>query len=50
VKIPRDVSGLELTSRLRRFGYTVTRQTGSHMRLTSQLKGREHHQILWRGS
>ena len=25
------------------FGYVVTRQTGSHMRLTSSFNGSEHH-------
>ena len=33
MKLPRDVSGEELTSRLRRLGYEVSRRTGSHMRL-----------------
>jgi predicted RNA binding protein YcfA (HicA-like mRNA interferase family) len=28
---------------LRRFGYDITRQTGSHIRVTSNFKGREHH-------
>jgi len=28
---------------LRRFGYEITRQTGSHIRLTFKLKGMEHH-------
>jgi predicted RNA binding protein YcfA (HicA-like mRNA interferase family) len=28
---------------LRRFGYEVTRQTGSHIRVTSKVKGTEHH-------
>jgi len=28
---------------LRRYGYQVTRQTGSQVRLTSTLKGREQH-------
>jgi len=32
-----------LASLLRRYGYEVTRQTGSHLRLTSRLKEREHH-------
>ena len=27
---------------LRRYGYEITRQTGSHLRLTTRLKG-EHH-------
>jgi predicted RNA binding protein YcfA (HicA-like mRNA interferase family) len=40
--LPRDLSGEELARRLRRLGYTVTRQTGSHMRLTVSGE-REHH-------
>jgi len=43
VKLPRDVGGKELTALLGRYGYKVTRQTGSHMRLTSTSKGFEHH-------
>jgi predicted RNA binding protein YcfA (HicA-like mRNA interferase family) len=43
LKLPRDLSGNELAKQLRRYGYEVTRQTGSHVRATSQLKGREHH-------
>jgi predicted RNA binding protein YcfA (HicA-like mRNA interferase family) len=43
LKLPRDVSGEELVRSLRRFGYEVTRQTGSHIRVTSKLKGIEHH-------
>ena len=43
MKLPRDTSGEELARLLGRFGYRVTRQTGSHLRLTSTLKGREHH-------
>ena len=43
MKLPRDTSGRELASLLRRYGYEVTRQTGSHLRLTSNRKGREHH-------
>lgn len=34
MRLPRDVSGAELAKRLERFGYRVTRQTGSHLRLT----------------
>ena len=26
-----------------RYGYETSRQTGSHMRLTSTVRGREHH-------
>jgi predicted RNA binding protein YcfA (HicA-like mRNA interferase family) len=43
VKLPRDLSGKDLATLLRRYGYQVIRQTGSHLRLTSTLKGREHH-------
>jgi predicted RNA binding protein YcfA (HicA-like mRNA interferase family) len=42
VKIPRDVSGLELARHLRELGYETTRQTGSHFRLTTREQG-EHH-------
>lgn len=42
MRIPRDLSGADLIKRLERLGYVVTRQTGSHLRLTSGLHG-EHH-------
>jgi predicted RNA binding protein YcfA (HicA-like mRNA interferase family) len=43
VKIPRDVGGMELARLLEKYGYRITRQTGSHIRLTSRIKGKEHH-------
>ena len=42
MKIPRDIGGTELAKALQRYGYQVTRQTGSHLRLTTQ-RGGEHH-------
>lgn len=42
MRLPRDVSGRALAQALRQFGYSVTRETGSHMRLTTQESG-EHH-------
>lgn len=42
MRLPRDVSGRDLARALEAFGYTVTRQTGSHLRLTTQ-QGGEHH-------
>ncbi len=42
MKLPRDLSGSELVKRLKVLGYTVTRQAGSHLRLTTFLNG-EHH-------
>lgn len=43
MRLPRDLSGDELARRLRRYGYEPTRQTGSHLRLTSTSQGTEHH-------
>ena len=43
MKLPRDMGGEELAALLGRYGYKITRQTGSHMRLTSTSKGFEHH-------
>jgi predicted RNA binding protein YcfA (HicA-like mRNA interferase family) len=43
MKLPRDVGGKELISLLARFGYQQTRQTGSHVRLKSSARGKEHH-------
>jgi predicted RNA binding protein YcfA (HicA-like mRNA interferase family) len=43
MKLPRDVGGQELAALLGKYGYKITRQTGSHMRLTSTSKGFEHH-------
>lgn len=42
MRLPRDLSGADLVKRLGRFGYSITRQTGSHLRLTSTTHG-EHH-------
>jgi predicted RNA binding protein YcfA (HicA-like mRNA interferase family) len=42
VRLPRDVSGRALARALHRYGYEVTRDAGSHMRLTTQ-QGGEHH-------
>ena len=43
MKLPHDLSGTELSKLLRRYRYEITRQTGSHLRLTSKLRGTEHH-------
>jgi predicted RNA binding protein YcfA (HicA-like mRNA interferase family) len=42
MRLPRDVAGTELAALLGRFGYQITRQTGNHIRLTTQ-QGGEHH-------
>jgi predicted RNA binding protein YcfA (HicA-like mRNA interferase family) len=41
-KIPRDISGDELSKLLRKYGYEVVRQTGSHIRLVSKYQDTEH--------
>ncbi len=42
-KIPRDIDAADLIKRLNKnFGYEVSRQTGSHIRLTTEQNG-EHH-------
>ncbi|MCI0556061.1 MAG: type II toxin-antitoxin system HicA family toxin [Anaerolineae bacterium] len=42
MRIPRDLGGEELAKLLKRHGYELTRQVGSHMRLTTR-QGGEHH-------
>lgn len=42
MKLPRDLGADSLSKRLARYGYNVTRQTGSHLRLTTT-QGGEHH-------
>ena len=43
MKLPRNVSGNELIKSLQKIGYIVTRQKGSHLRLTCILPNGEHH-------
>ena len=42
MKLPRDISGQRLVKSLEVLGYEVTRQSGSHVRLTTIQNG-EHH-------
>ena len=42
MRLPRDLSGDDLVKALKVLGYQVTRQTGSHLRLTTMERG-EHH-------
>ncbi len=45
--LPRDMSGDELVRLLRRrYGYHVMRQRGSHMRLVSNARDRDHHVLV----
>lgn len=42
MKLPRDVSGEQLVKKLERLGYRVTRQTGSHVRLSCETPTQHH--------
>lgn len=42
MKLPRDVSGDQLARALGALGYVVTRQSGSHLRLSTPLVGGHH--------
>ena len=46
MRLPRDISGAELARILERYGYRLTRQTGSHIRLTCSVKGTEYHTTI----
>ncbi len=42
MRLPRDVSGDDLARHLARLGYQTTRQSGSHLRLTTDRNGQHH--------
>jgi predicted RNA binding protein YcfA (HicA-like mRNA interferase family) len=42
MKVPRDISAKDLVKAFKTFGYQATRQTGSHIRLSTSQNG-EHH-------
>jgi predicted RNA binding protein YcfA (HicA-like mRNA interferase family) len=42
MRLPRDISGAELGRALKSLGYQITRQTGSHLRLTTTERGQHH--------
>jgi len=42
MRLPRDISSTELIKLLQKFGYQISRQKGSHIRLTTTKQG-EHH-------
>jgi predicted RNA binding protein YcfA (HicA-like mRNA interferase family) len=42
MQMPRNIKGKELAKALGRFGYVITRQSGSHIRMCSKIKGHPH--------
>jgi predicted RNA binding protein YcfA (HicA-like mRNA interferase family) len=45
VRLPRDLAPDDLIRALGIYGYRVTRQSGSHIRITTQ-QGGEHHEVI----
>jgi predicted RNA binding protein YcfA (HicA-like mRNA interferase family) len=45
MRLPRDVDGAQLARALKVLGYEVTRQKGSHLRVTTQRDG-ENHEVI----
>jgi len=45
MKLPRDLSGSDLAKSLQVLGYEITRQKGSHVRVTT-LEGGKHHETI----
>jgi len=45
MKLPRDIAGQQLIKALQLLGYEVTRQKGSHIRITTTQDG-EHHEVV----
>ena len=42
MKLPRDISGQDLVRYLKMYGYELTQQSGSHLRLTTNKNGVHH--------
>ena len=42
MRLPRDISGLDLVKALAALGYKVSRQTGSHIRMTTESPSQHH--------
>jgi predicted RNA binding protein YcfA (HicA-like mRNA interferase family) len=40
--LPRDLSGHELAKLLRHYDYVLVRQSGSHLRLKTSIRGFDH--------
>ena len=45
MKLPRNVFGADLAKALGVYGYEITRQKGSHIRVTTQING-THHEVI----
>lgn len=45
MKIPRNLTGLELIKLLKPFGYEIVRQTGSHIRIQTMKNGQHYETI-----
>lgn len=42
MKLPRDIDAQRLIKLLKKYGYETTRQSGSHIRITTSINGQHH--------
>jgi len=42
MRLPRDVTGVQLVKALRVLGYEISRQSGSHIRISTEKNGTHH--------
>lgn len=42
MRIPRDISGKDLVKSLKKYGYEIVGQNGSHMKVTTHTNGQHH--------
>jgi predicted RNA binding protein YcfA (HicA-like mRNA interferase family) len=45
MRLPKNLDGPDLIKALRVFGYVQTRQKGSHIRVTTEIRG-QHHEVV----
>ena len=45
MRLPRDIDGAQLARALKVLGYEITRQKGSHIRVTTRRDG-ENHEVI----
>jgi len=43
MKIPRNINYKKLVKSLEKYGFKITRRTGSHIRLTAEIEGKVYH-------
>ena len=49
MKLPRDLTGAQVVHLLNKYGYSIDRQTGSQIRISSRIKTTEHSITILKG-